>query len=80
MTDVINILTLVLKAMTSMEQVLTLKGDEKKTYVIGILEKQLPNYEEYKEIIPMIIELVIILSRTKIPINLKKIENCCSMS
>jgi hypothetical protein len=80
MTDIVNILQLVLKAMVSMEQVLTLKGEEKKTYVIGILEKQLPNYEEYKDIIPVIIELTIILSRQKIPINLKKnIEKCCVM-
>jgi hypothetical protein len=80
MTDIVNILQLVLKAMVSMEQVLTLKGEEKKTYVIGILEKQLPNYNDYKEIIPVIIELVIILSRQSLDINLKKkIEKCCVM-
>ena len=35
------------------------------------------NYDEYKDIIPIIIELVIVLSRQKIPINIKKIEGCC---
>jgi hypothetical protein len=55
-----------------MEQIIKLSGDEKKLYVINILEKQLPNYDEYKDIIPVIIELVIVLSRQKIPINIKK--------
>jgi hypothetical protein len=77
MSDIMNILQLVLKAMTSMEQIIKLTGDEKKLYVINILEKQLTNYNEYKDIIPMIIELVIILSRQKIPINIKKKINSC---
>ncbi len=76
MSDIINILQLVLKSMTTMEQIIKLTGDEKKLYVINLLEKQLTNYEEYKNIIPMIIELVIILSRQKIPINIKKINSC----
>ena len=63
MSDIVNILNLVLKAMVSMEQVIKLTGDDKKMYVIGILERQLPNYDEYKDIIPIIIELVIVLSR-----------------
>lgn len=76
MTDIINIIHLVLKAMVSMEQVIKLTGDDKKRYVISILEKQLPNYDEYKDIIPIIIELVIVLSRQKIPINIKKKLGC----
>ena len=72
-----DILNLVLKAMVSMEQVSKLTGDEKKLYVISLLERQLPNYDEYKDIIPVIIELVIVLSRQKIPINIKKLEGCC---
>jgi hypothetical protein len=77
MSDIINILNLVLKAMVSMEQVSKLTGDDKKMYVISLLERQLPNYAEYKDIIPVIIELVVILSRQKIPINIKKLEGCC---
>ena len=77
MSDILNILNVVLKAMVSIEQISKLTGDEKKTYVLNILEKQLSNYEEYKDIIPIIIELVIILSRQKIPINIKKLELCC---
>jgi DNA-binding ferritin-like protein (Dps family) len=72
-----DILNLVLKAMVSMEQVSKLTGDDKKLYVISLLERQLPNYDEYKDIIPVIIELVIVLSRQKIPINIKKLEGCC---
>ena len=77
MSDIINILQLVLKAMVTIEQVIKLTGDDKKLYVISLLEKQLPNYDEYKDIIPIIIELVIVLSRQKISINIKKIEGCC---
>ena len=71
MTDIINILQVVLKAMTTMEKIVTLTGEDKKLYVINLLEKQLTNYEEYKNIIPVIIELVIFLSRQKISINIK---------
>ena len=77
MKDIVNILGLVLKSMVSIETVSKLSGDEKKMYVINILEKQLSNYNDYKDIIPVIIELVIILSRQKIPINIKKLELCC---
>lgn len=79
MADIVNILTLVLKAMVSVECLIKLSGDEKKHFVITLLEKQLPNYDEYREIVPMIIEIVIILSKTKIPINLKKLEMCCNL-
>jgi hypothetical protein len=79
MADIVNILTLVLKAMVSVECLIKLSGDDKKRFVITLLEKQLPNYDEYREIVPMIIEIVIILSKTKIPINLKKLEMCCNL-
>ena len=77
MSDILNILNVVLKSMVSIETVSKLSGDEKKTYVISLLERQLSNYNDYKDIIPIIIELVIILSRQKIPINIKKLELCC---
>ena len=81
MSDVINILTLTLKAMVQVENLIKLSGDDKKAFVINLLRSQLPNYAEYELIIPMIIELVIILSRQKIPINLKKLESmCCGLS
>ena len=74
MSDILNILNVVLKAMVSIETVSKLSGDGKKTYVINLLERQLSNYNDYKDIIPIIIELVIVLSRQKIPINIKKLE------
>ena len=74
MTDIVNIIQFVLKAMITMEQMIKLSGEDKKLYVINLLEKQLPNYNEYKDIIPIIIELVVVLSRQKIPINIKKLK------
>ena len=41
MADIVNILTLVLKAMVSVECIIKLSGDEKKHFVITFLEKQL---------------------------------------
>ena len=78
MSDIINILNLILREMTKVEQFLNFSGDDKKKLVITLLEKELPNYAEYKDIIPMVIELVIMLSKTKIAINLK--PKCCSLS
>ena len=78
MSDIINILNLILREMTKVEQFLNFSGDDKKKLVITLLEKELPNYAEYKDIIPMIIELVIMLSKTKIAINLK--TKCCFLS
>ena len=72
MSDIINILNLILREMTKVEQFLNFSGDDKKKFVITLLEKELPNYAEYKDMIPMVIELVIImLSKTKIAINNK---------
>ena len=77
MSDILNILNVVLKSMISIETVSKLSGDEKKMYVISLLERQLSNYNDYKDIIPIIIEIIIVLSRQKIPINIKKLELCC---
>ncbi len=79
MSDVVTILHLVLKTMVSVEGIVKLTGDEKKDLVINMLEKNLPNYDEYKELIPVIVELVVILSRMSIPINVKSIQSCCNL-
>ena len=63
--------------MTTVEQILKLTGDEKRDLVISILRKELPNYVEHEQIIPIIIEIVIVLSRTKIPLNIQ--TNCMSL-
>ena len=77
MSEILNILSIVLKHMTTVEQILKLTGDEKRDLVISILRKELPNYVEHEQIIPIIIEIVIVLSRTKIPLNLP--TNCTSL-
>ena len=80
MSDIVTILHVVIKHMTSVESILKLSGDEKKELVINMLEKNMPNYQDYKEIIPVIIELVVVLSRMDIPINIKAIQTCCSVA
>ena len=79
MSDIVTILNVVIKHMTSVESILKLSGDEKKELVINMLEKNMPNYQDYKEIIPVIIELVVVLSRMDIPINIKAIQTCCNV-
>ncbi len=80
MSEIVTILNLVIKHMTSVESIIKLTGDEKKDLVINLLEKNMPNYSEYREIIPVIIELVVVLSRMDIPINVKKtIQTCCNL-
>ena len=79
MSDIVTILHVVIKHMTSVESILKLSGDEKKELVINMLEKNMPNYQDYKEIIPIIIELVVVLSRMDIPINIKAIQTCCNV-
>ena len=80
MSDIVTILNVVIKHMTSVESILKLSGDEKKELVINMLEKNMPNYQDYKEIIPVIIELVVVLSRMDIPINIKAIQTCCNVA
>jgi hypothetical protein len=79
MSDIIELLNLVIKQMVSVETILKLTGDEKKDLVLNMLKKNMSNYEKYEEIIPIIIELVVLLSRQKIPINIKNISSCCNL-
>ena len=79
MSDIVTILHVVIKHMTSVEAIIKLTGDEKKELVINMLEKSMPNYQDYKEIVPIIIELVVVLSRMDIPINIKAIQTCCNV-
>lgn len=73
MIDLINLLNIVIKAMVTVEKLLTTDGVGKKELVIEFLKNNSPEYEKYQHIVPVIIELVIILSRQKrIAINLKK--------
>jgi hypothetical protein len=80
MSDIVTILNVVIKHMTSVEAIIKLTGDEKRDLVINMLEKNMPNYQDYKELIPFIIELVVVLSRMDIPINIKSIQSCCNLT
>ena len=54
MSDIVTILNVVIKHMTSVEAIIKLTGDEKKELVINMLEKNMPNYQDYKELVPVI--------------------------
>ena len=78
MIDLIKVLNLIVKAMVTIEKMVTLDGDGKKNAVILYMKENLPEYEKYQTIIPVAIELVVLLSRQKkVAINLKK-YNCIS--
>lgn len=78
MIDLIKVLNLIVKAMVTIEKMVTLDGEGKKNAVIFYMIENLPEYEKYQTIIPVAIELVVLLSRQKkVAINLKK-YNCIS--
>jgi len=76
----VSILRLVIKAMEQSEKILELDGEGKRNAVLLYLKLNLVNYDKYEDIVIAIIEVVIVLSRTKVLINLKKKVNllCCS--
>jgi hypothetical protein len=78
--DIIAILRLVIRAMEQSEKILELDGEGKKNAVLLYLKLNLVNYDKYEDIVIAIIEVVIVLSKTKVLINLKKKVNllCCS--
>jgi hypothetical protein len=77
--DIIAILRLVIRAMEQSEKILELDGEGKKNAVLLYLKLNLVNYDKYEDIVIAIIEVVIVLSKTKVLINLKKKVNllCC---
>jgi len=73
MMDIIQVLNLIIKAMVTIEKMVTLDGESKKNSVITYMKENLPEYDKYAHIIPIAIELVVLLSRQKrVAINLKK--------
>jgi hypothetical protein len=78
--DILSILRLVIKAMEQSEKILELDGEGKRNAVLLYLKLNLVNYDKYEDIVIAMIEVVIILSRTKLLINLKKKVSllCCS--
>ena len=76
MIDLIQLLDTIIKAMVTVEKILTLDGEGKKNAVITYMKENCQMYEKYQHIIPVVIELVVLLSHKKrIAVNLKKI--CC---
>ncbi len=75
--DTIDILKLVIQAMEKTEKVLELDGMSKRNVVLTYMKQNLTHYDKYEDIILAIIEVVIVLSKTKVLINLKKKFNLC---
>ena len=75
MIDLIQLLDTIIKAMVTVEKMLTLDGEGKKNAVITYMKENFQMYEKYQHIIPVVIELVVLLSHKKrIAVNLKKIS------
>jgi hypothetical protein len=73
MMDIIQVLNLIIKAMVTIEKMVTLDGESKKNSVITYMKENLPEYDKYAHIIPIAIDLIVLLSRQKrVAINLKK--------
>jgi hypothetical protein len=75
--DILEILRLVIKAMEQSEKILELDGEGKRNAVLLYLKLNLVNYDKYEDIIVAMIEVVVVLSKTKVLINLKKKINLC---
>jgi hypothetical protein len=76
--DTLDLLRDVISAMEEAETILELDGESKKNAVLTLLKKNLIHYDKYEEIIKVMIEAVIVLSKTKLLINLKKTICCMS--
>ena len=77
--DIRDVLKVVLDAMVTAEKITELDGESKKNAVMDYLKLNFAQYDRYTALIPIIIELVIIVSRTKMAINVKnKFKLCCA--
>ena len=77
--DITDVLKAVLDAMVTAEKITELDGVSKKNAVMDYLKLNFAQYDRYTALIPIIIELVIIVSRTKVAINIKnKFKLCCT--
>ena len=77
--DITTVLKAVLDAMVIAEKISELDGESKKNAVVNYLKMNFTLYDRYKDLIPVIIELIIIVSRTKMAINVKnKFKLCCT--
>jgi hypothetical protein len=75
--DIIAILRLVIQAMEQAEKLTKLDGNSKRDDVLSYLKLNLVHYDKYEDIVIAMIEVVVVLSKTKVLINLKKKINLC---
>ena len=84
-TSKFGIIDLVVKLMTEVETFVEFTGEQKKTYVIAqiklVLDKT--DYEMYGELIDLLVEFIIAISRGQYKLNLNNIKKittkCCTM-
>ena len=84
-TSKFGIIDLVVKLMTEVETFVDCKGEKKKEYVIAQIKLALDitDYEMYEDIIELLIEFIIAISRGEYKLNLNNIKKittkCCTM-
>ena len=84
-TSKFGIIDLVVKLMTEVETFVEFKGEKKKEYVIAQIKLALDitDYEMYEDIIELLIEFIIAISRGEYKLNLNNIKKittkCCTM-
>ena len=84
-TSKFGIIDLVVKLMTEVESFVEFTGEQKKTYVIAQVKLALDktDYEMYEDIIELLIEFIIAISRGQYELNLNNIKKittkCCTM-
>lgn len=84
-TSEFGIIDLVVKLMTEVESFVDFTGTKKKEYVITQIKKALDEteYEMYEDLIDMLIEFLIAMSRGEYKLNFNNIKKittkCCTM-
>lgn len=84
-TSKFGIIDLVVKLMTEVESFVDFTGKKKKEYVITQIKKALDEteYEMYEDLIDMLIEFLIAMSRGEYKLNINNIKKittkCCTM-
>ena len=84
-TSKFGIIDLIVKLMTEVESFVDFKGEQKKTYVIAQIKLVLDetDYNTYGELIDLLVEFIIAISRGEYKLNLNNIKKittkCCTM-
>ena len=84
-TSKFGIIDLIVKLMTEVESFVEFTGEQKKTYVIAQIKlvRDKTDYEMYGELIDLLVEFIIAISRGEYKLNLNNIKKittkCCTM-